>query len=163
MRNNNSDTFSVCVAISVYRTTTWPCLPSSSKHALWKDKDSARIGTSVGELQTHNQLQGLLRRKMATTSASCSQDAVAVYLEDGDIEGATLEEPLEAKTIPQLRCFRLSSPCWCVCSSPTPVPILLESLSFHRACLDEDGKQGHTVVRYKEIATQTLKVSLYFS
>ena len=40
---------------------------------------------------------------MATTSASCSEDAVAVYLEDGDIEGATLEEPLEAKTIPQLR------------------------------------------------------------
>ena len=40
---------------------------------------------------------------MATTSASCSQDAVAVYLEDGDIEGVTLEEPLGAKTIPQLR------------------------------------------------------------
>ena len=60
-----------------------------------------KIGTAVGELQTRK--QGTLRLKMAT-SASCSQeDAVAVYLEDGDIEGATLEEPLEAKTIPQLR------------------------------------------------------------
>ena len=53
-----------------------------------------KIGTTVGELQTRK--QGTVRLKMAT-SASCSQeDAVAVYLEDGDIEGATLEEPLEA-------------------------------------------------------------------
>ena len=47
-----SDTFSVCVALSVYRTTAWPCLPCSFKHAPWRDIDSMKIGTAVGELQT---------------------------------------------------------------------------------------------------------------
>ena len=164
-----SDTFSICVAISVYRTTAWPCLPSWSKHALWKDKDSARIGTSVGELQTHK--QGLLRRKRwpLLAQAALRMQLLCIWKMEilREILWRNPWKPRQSHNYAGGLCVtggsRLSSPCLCVCSLPTPVPILLESLSFHRACLDEDGKQGQAVVRYTEIATQTLKVSLYFS
>ena len=144
-------------------------LAVSSKHALWKDKDSKRIGTSVGELQTHK--QGLLHRKRwpLLVQAALRMQLLCIWKTEilRELLWRNPWKPRQSHNYTGGLCVTggsmLSSPCLCVYSSPTLVPILLESLSFHRACLDEDGKQGHAVVRYTEIATQTLKVSLYFS
>ena len=38
-----------------------------------------------------------------TSGTSCSSSAIAVELEESDIDGATLEEPLETHTVPKLR------------------------------------------------------------
>ena len=118
-----SDAFSVCVAISVYRTTAWPCLPSSSKHALWKDKDSARIGTSVGELQTYK--QGLLRRKRWPLLVQVALRMQLLCIWKTEILRELLWrnpwKPRQSHNYAGGLCVTggssLSSPCLCVCSS----------------------------------------------
>ena len=44
----------------------------------------------------------LVEMESGTADATCSNPYI-LTLEEADIEGAALEEPLEAKTIPQLR------------------------------------------------------------
>ena len=53
-------------------------------------------------------------RHMAASSTPGTSSDSAITLVEADIEGATLDEPLEAKTVPQLRwwllCHGIESP-----------------------------------------------------
>ena len=117
-----------------------------------------RLSMLCGEIQIQRRHCGETGAQTRATWAQdgyCHNTTVAVYLEDGDIGRATLDEPLEAKNSPMaalvacvsrrdalfslkiLLLFSPSSPCLRACFSTTLAPIHAESLFLHRACLDE--------------------------